>query len=76
MGGKKHNPNMATIQAQIERLVEETKGHNKRLDDVDKRLAVVENDMGWVKRGLKQIDTRVWFILGGIVISILVAMFK
>ena len=73
---KKHNPNMSTIQGQIEKLIEETRGHNKRLDDVHTRLAVVETDMCWVKRGLKSVDNRIWLVLSGIVISILVALFK
>ena len=72
--GKGHNPNIATLQAQVVKLTCEVHNHNEE-------LAVVKNDVSWIKNAhvdlgkrLDVIDARAWGILAGIVISIIVSV--
>jgi len=64
---KRRDPSVATLQAQVEKLTSEVHHHNTE-------LAVVKNDLLWVKEKLALIDLRTWTILGGIIISIIVSV--
>lgn len=45
-----------------------------RLTRVEGRLARVESDVAWLKQLYRGLDRRVWFIVGGIIVTILVSL--
>lgn len=51
-------------------------GIGERLGAVETRLAVVENDVQWIKRMVRSLDYRVWALLVGIIAIILAVVVK
>lgn len=45
--------------------------HEKRLDIANSEMGVVKNDVAWIKGIIEKLDLRVWLILSGIILTIL-----
>jgi hypothetical protein len=46
----------------------------KQNDPIHDRLVALETDMKWVKERLNSLDQRVWYILAGVIITILITI--
>jgi hypothetical protein len=46
----------------------------KQNDLIHERLVALETDMKWVKERLDSLDHRIWYILAGVIISILITI--
>ena len=47
-----------------------------RLTRVEDDVAVLKSDVAWLKRLYKSLDYRVWFILAGVVVTILMSLLR
>lgn len=45
---------------------------NSEMGSVKSALGIVQTDIGWIKQQFETINTRVWWVLGSIVLGILV----
>ncbi|MGQ9468497.1 MAG: hypothetical protein ACUVTD_01510 [Nitrososphaerales archaeon] len=48
----------------------------ERLTKIEDRLTRVESDIAWLKNLYKSLDYRVWFIVAGVVVTILVSLLR
>ena len=66
--------------ASIERIVSELRNRlawvERIVNGLEGRLARVESDVAWLKHLYKSLDNRVWIILGGIIITILLNLMR
>lgn len=63
MRKKKRNPNFVTL-----------KICHQRHSQLDKKVSVLQNDMGWVREKLDSVDKRTWVIVTGIIISVIIGL--
>lgn len=61
---------------QLDKIEMKIESHDKQLNSINVEMAMVRTDVGWLKGEFKKLDYRVWAILAGTVISILVVIFK
>lgn len=55
-------------------LVDEVAGHNKRLDQLSERLAVLENDVKHIRQTVEKMEGRMWGLLVAVLISMISAI--
>lgn len=46
------------------------------LADLRERMAKIETDIQWIKIQLSENDRRTWYILSGVIVSVLISIFK
>ncbi|KPV65536.1 MAG: hypothetical protein AOA65_0044 [Candidatus Bathyarchaeota archaeon BA1] len=49
---------------------------SERLAKIESDIASLKNDVAWLKQLYKSLDYRVWFILGGVIVTILVSLLR
>ena len=59
----------------LEELKEQINRLNGQVLGLTERVARLEEDNKWMKRRVEEIARRDWYILGGIIISILIGIF-
>ena len=59
----------------LEELKEQINRLNGQVLSLTERVARLEEDNKWMKRRVEEIARRDWYILGGIIISILIGIF-
>ena len=59
----------------LEELKEQINRLNEQVLSLTERVARLEEDNKWMKRRVEEIARRDWYILGGIIISILIGIF-
>jgi len=50
------------------------KGNPELIIELNERVTRLETDISWIKEKISCLDRKVWYILTGIIISILVAI--
>ncbi|MGB9760408.1 MAG: hypothetical protein ACPLZG_11320 [Thermoproteota archaeon] len=48
----------------------------EELTRIENRLAKVESDIAWLKQLYKSLDYRVWFIVAGVIVTILITLLR
>lgn len=66
--------------ASIERIVSELRNRlawvERIVNGLEGRLARVESDVAWLNHLYKSLDNRIWFILAGILVEILLNLIR